>query len=335
MCFICFPLADQTPTPTRLIRNCEEVGLFDDLKHVNPFDETFRQAIDDKYKRTVLTTVSSSFEKRINQIDDEDTLHTPNIFPYGNTPTVIVSRFDSEKDSAEVKNEQTETVVNHATASSPNESVVTVETLNSNDICAAVMKRKNSKIDLKVLNSKRILPKLEKDSTLAARRPLRKIYPKSSVTLVAVCSPTSLSPIKEKIKASLLRSRAIAGGDCENEKDRVVTPQSSIPHSLTTIQNMTNTQKSVNKQIKPKTVEAKKTNAFDDEATKDKMIKCERNRAAATRYRNKLKLRYEDIIQQNSQLRVENARLKKELQLLKAEHKKCPLTQNQVIHLVD
>jgi cyclic AMP-dependent transcription factor ATF-2 len=36
--------ADQTPTPTRFIRNCEEVGLFQDLQNVNPFEEQFRKA---------------------------------------------------------------------------------------------------------------------------------------------------------------------------------------------------------------------------------------------------------------------------------------------------
>ena len=36
--------ADETPTPTRFIRNCEAIGLFQDLQNVNPFEETFRQA---------------------------------------------------------------------------------------------------------------------------------------------------------------------------------------------------------------------------------------------------------------------------------------------------
>lgn len=36
--------ADQTPTPTSFIRNCEEVGLFQDLQNVNPFEETFKKA---------------------------------------------------------------------------------------------------------------------------------------------------------------------------------------------------------------------------------------------------------------------------------------------------
>ena len=50
--FICFTesglspshlLPDQTPTPTRFLRNCEEMGLFQDLSK-NPFDDDFRKA---------------------------------------------------------------------------------------------------------------------------------------------------------------------------------------------------------------------------------------------------------------------------------------------------
>lgn len=43
---LCPLAADQTPTPTRFIRNCEEVGLFQDLQ-VNPFEETFRRAVEE------------------------------------------------------------------------------------------------------------------------------------------------------------------------------------------------------------------------------------------------------------------------------------------------
>ncbi|KAM3956222.1 activating transcription factor-2 [Aphomia sociella] len=39
-------VADQTPTPTRFIRNCEEVGLFLDLQSENPFDEGFKRAME-------------------------------------------------------------------------------------------------------------------------------------------------------------------------------------------------------------------------------------------------------------------------------------------------
>ena len=37
--------SDQTPTPTRFLRNCEEIGLFNELKS-NPFEEAFKKASD-------------------------------------------------------------------------------------------------------------------------------------------------------------------------------------------------------------------------------------------------------------------------------------------------
>lgn len=36
-------LADQTPTPTKFLRNCEEIGLFHELSK-NPFEEAFKKA---------------------------------------------------------------------------------------------------------------------------------------------------------------------------------------------------------------------------------------------------------------------------------------------------
>ncbi|KAK0085090.1 hypothetical protein PV325_005795 [Microctonus aethiopoides] len=64
-------VADQTPTPTRFIRNCEEVGLFQDLQNVNPFEETFRRAVESG-KLGALPD---------NELDiNDDTLHTPHVF---------------------------------------------------------------------------------------------------------------------------------------------------------------------------------------------------------------------------------------------------------------
>lgn len=38
--------ADQTPTPTKFLRNCEEIGLFNELTK-NPFDDAFKKAAED------------------------------------------------------------------------------------------------------------------------------------------------------------------------------------------------------------------------------------------------------------------------------------------------
>ncbi|XP_076284676.1 activating transcription factor-2 isoform X1 [Lasioglossum baleicum] len=66
-------VADQTPTPTRFIRNCEEVGLFQDLQNVNPFEETFRRAVESGNTGTLSVSEGGI---------TDDTLHTPHIFPH-------------------------------------------------------------------------------------------------------------------------------------------------------------------------------------------------------------------------------------------------------------
>ncbi|KAG5838219.1 hypothetical protein ANANG_G00221460 [Anguilla anguilla] len=42
-------IADQTPTPTRFLKNCEEVGLFSEL--ASSFEQEFRKAQEDDDKR--------------------------------------------------------------------------------------------------------------------------------------------------------------------------------------------------------------------------------------------------------------------------------------------
>ncbi|XP_018567171.1 uncharacterized protein LOC108907836 [Anoplophora glabripennis] len=66
-------VADQTPTPTRFIRNCEEVGLFQDLQNVNPFDEFFKKAVE-------LAKNGGTLE--VPETNSDDTLHTPHILPH-------------------------------------------------------------------------------------------------------------------------------------------------------------------------------------------------------------------------------------------------------------
>lgn len=44
--------ADQTPTPTRFLKNCEEVGLFNEL--ASPFDHDFKKASEDDIKKVAL-----------------------------------------------------------------------------------------------------------------------------------------------------------------------------------------------------------------------------------------------------------------------------------------
>ncbi|KAK9886260.1 hypothetical protein WA026_015771 [Henosepilachna vigintioctopunctata] len=65
-------VSDETPTPTSFFRNCEEVGLFQDLQNVNPFEETFKKA---------LQSCENGASKQDSLTTSEDTLHTPHVFP--------------------------------------------------------------------------------------------------------------------------------------------------------------------------------------------------------------------------------------------------------------
>lgn len=97
---------DETPTPTRFIRNCEEVGLFQDLQNVNPFDEDFKKAANGSATPSgggnsfefmfsssmigILGTPSSESGVARNtrskrRYSEQDTLNTPQVFPYLNS----------------------------------------------------------------------------------------------------------------------------------------------------------------------------------------------------------------------------------------------------------
>ncbi|XP_045538473.1 uncharacterized protein LOC106715142 [Papilio machaon] len=106
-------VADQTPTPTRFIRNCEEVGLFQDLQNVNPFDEGFKRAMETKHG--VLEGVNAGSSS-------DDVLHTPHlVFPNvdsgdcalfsttNNQRNITISRSSSDESGA-VKEYETTTI---------------------------------------------------------------------------------------------------------------------------------------------------------------------------------------------------------------------------------
>lgn len=84
---------DQTPTPTKFLKQCEDIGLFNDLQRVNPFDETFKKAIDAQY---------SLLKYPLNVQNSEETLNTPTPFQIveidGNKINGLSEGLPSDKD---------------------------------------------------------------------------------------------------------------------------------------------------------------------------------------------------------------------------------------------
>lgn len=56
--------SDQTPTPTKFLKNCEEIGLFNELK--NPFEEAFKKAMDTESQAEVSLTAKKVVYKPCN-----------------------------------------------------------------------------------------------------------------------------------------------------------------------------------------------------------------------------------------------------------------------------
>ncbi|CAH1979586.1 unnamed protein product [Acanthoscelides obtectus] len=87
-------IADQTPTPTRFIKNCEELGLFQDLQNVNPFDEVFKKAAEAVKNGTTLEVPPGQ--------NCDDSLHTPHILPHLEERNIkIKSKPDEDSNSNE------------------------------------------------------------------------------------------------------------------------------------------------------------------------------------------------------------------------------------------
>lgn len=170
-------LADQTPTPTtRLIRNCEEFGLFDDLKHVNPFEETFRQAIDGKGRSSNISlTTQKSLE--LIKCNDEETLHTPIPCKY------TISNAEKE----------TKTTPNDSSTAKLSGDLHMVQSTKAVTTTTPIRKK---------MNWPKGLEHSEKSPDTTGRKSFRKIHPKP----VTVSTVSNISnPIKEKIRQSLLK----------------------------------------------------------------------------------------------------------------------------------
>ncbi|EDS43792.1 conserved hypothetical protein [Culex quinquefasciatus] len=270
--------ADQTPTPTRLIGKCEEVGLFEDLQNVNPFEETFRRAVEEKSEGAA---VEGGEVGKAGGTGD-DTLHTPHVFPLlerresikertYKLSKLVISRSVSRKD--EVGSGQPVTI-------------------------AADLKRKAN--DAGVL----IAPKKVPVAILPKATP---VQPDAPSSISAASSDPDPDPVKVKLKKYLARNGSTPV-EASKSTPKKVTKQSTDTTKIT------------------KLPDRNPSNSHEED--KEKTEKHERWKAAAKRYRTRLKQNQDMIAQRNAALEEENARLKAEvvrLRNLLQLHRDCPV----------
>ncbi|XP_051933214.1 cyclic AMP-dependent transcription factor ATF-7b isoform X3 [Hippocampus zosterae] len=89
-------IADQTPTPTRFLKNCEEVGLFNDL--ANSFEQDFCKVQEEEHRtKNTASALQTQCEAKD---EDEDPLEVDSSPP--NSPDSSSSMSDISKDSREI-----------------------------------------------------------------------------------------------------------------------------------------------------------------------------------------------------------------------------------------
>nr|XP_057910364.1 cyclic AMP-dependent transcription factor ATF-7b isoform X1 [Doryrhamphus excisus]XP_057910365.1 cyclic AMP-dependent transcription factor ATF-7b isoform X1 [Doryrhamphus excisus] len=95
-------IADQTPTPTRFLKNCEEVGLFNEL--ANSFEQDFCKAQDEEHRTKTLAAAlqsqgASLQTQSVAKDEDDDPLEVDSSPP--DSPDSSSSMSDDSKDSRE------------------------------------------------------------------------------------------------------------------------------------------------------------------------------------------------------------------------------------------
>uniref|UniRef100_A0A1I8PHM8 BZIP domain-containing protein n=1 Tax=Stomoxys calcitrans TaxID=35570 RepID=A0A1I8PHM8_STOCA len=324
-------VADQTPTPTRLIKNCEEVGLFDDLRNVNPFEETFRRACEQNIQNPGTRSHQA----------DEESLHTPQVFPQFdtaveggisagedltkhtlNTPMVLdATAVDSSLEiPAAVAKPKTEDSIGHATKYRPIlEKPVAVSASNIEGIAflpstvqfiqpqlitvtfpsgannsttlnsptrTTQKSTKSHPLILPKLSTKDCLNNSTSSSSLSSSTTTPHPEPSS-----ASLTPTSQLPIKERLKAILNQSSKSRPPDWP---DRTANNKSFTSNHKT----------------------SSSSSVIHKSSANDTM---ERRRAASCRYRQKMRNEHKELKKRNTDLQMENEKLRQRVKQLEGQ----------------
>ncbi|KAF7244987.1 Cyclic AMP-dependent transcription factor ATF-2 [Varanus komodoensis] len=109
-------VADQTPTPTRFLKNCEEVGLFNEL--ASPFENEFKKASEDDIKKMPLDLsplATPIIRNKIEETSVVETTHQDSPLPHPESTTS-----DEKEVCLQQTAQPTSTIVRPASLQVPN-----------------------------------------------------------------------------------------------------------------------------------------------------------------------------------------------------------------------
>ncbi|XP_041663719.1 cyclic AMP-dependent transcription factor ATF-2 isoform X2 [Cheilinus undulatus] len=358
-------IADQTPTPTRFLKNCEEVGLFNEL--ASPFDHDFKKAAEDDIKKLPLDLSPLATPIIRNKIEEPTAMeaHRDSPLPHPESTTN-----DDKEISLQPASLPTSTIVHPASLQVPNVLLATSEA--SVVIQQALPSPTSSSVITQVPATNRPIVPVSGTFPVLLQLPNGQTMPvaiPASITSSSVHIPTTIPKLKTTISQQI--PQVTNGDGVEVQSSSVTAAPSSPAPPLTPTQAPTPAQMAVLSPVPPpqppttedpsphslqqpatSTTETpaspvppppnppstggrrRRTTSEDPDEKRRKFL--ERNRAAASRCRQKRKVwvqslekKAEDLSSMNGQLQNEVTLLRNEVAQLKQlllAHKDCPVT---------
>uniref|UniRef100_A0A8C4IZG0 Cyclic AMP-dependent transcription factor ATF-2 n=1 Tax=Dicentrarchus labrax TaxID=13489 RepID=A0A8C4IZG0_DICLA len=356
-------IADQTPTPTRFLKNCEEVGLFNEL--ASPFDHDFKKATEDDIKKLPLDLSPLATPIIRNKIEEPTPMeaHRDSPLPHPESTT------NDDKDlSLQPASLPTSTIVHPASLQVPNVLLATSEA--NVVIQQALPSPTSSSVITQVPSTNRPIVPVSGTFPVLLQLPNGQTMPvaiPASITSSSVHIPTAIPKLKATLSQQLPQVTNGDGGEVQSSAvthtaapaspappptptpapptvlspaptPHLPTTEEPSPHSLQ--QPATSTTETPASPVPPAQNppstggRRRRTTSEDPDEKRRKFL--ERNRAAASRCRQKRKVwvqslekKSEDLSSMNGQLQSEVTLLRNEVAQLKQlllAHKDCPVT---------
>nr|QYW22360.1 activating transcription factor 2 [Xenopus laevis] len=357
-------VADQTPTPTRFLKNCEEVGLFNEL--ASPFETDFKKASDDDIKKLPLDLsplVTPVIRSKIEEPVIVETTHQDSPIPHPESTT------SDEKEVPLPAAQPTPTIVRPESLQVPN--VLLTNTDSSVIIQPAIPSPTSSTVITQAPPANRpivpvpapfpLLLHLPNGQTMPVAIPASitnsTVHIPASVPLVrpvtvvptipGIPGPASPQPVqseaKLRLKAALTQQQnpQVTNGDATKGQSSGTArsqPEEVQPQSLQ--QPATSTTETPASPVPPtqqtQSTGGRRRKAASDDPDEKRRKFLERNRAAASRCRQKRKVWVQSLEKKAEDLSSFNVQLQNEVTLLRNEvaqlkqlllaHKDCPVT---------
>uniref|UniRef100_A0A4W5P3R0 Cyclic AMP-dependent transcription factor ATF-2 n=1 Tax=Hucho hucho TaxID=62062 RepID=A0A4W5P3R0_9TELE len=351
-------VADQTPTPTRFLKNCEEVGLFNEL--TSPFEHDFKKAAEDDLKKMPLDLSPLATPMIIqNKIEDHSAVeaHRGSPLPHPESTTS-----DDKEVSLQPTSLPTSTIVHPASLQVPNVLLATSDA--SVVIQQALPSPTSSSVITQVPSSNRpivpvsgtfpVLFQLPNGQTMPVAIPATiasSVHIPTAIPLVrpvtvvpnvpGIPGPPSPQAVQSEAKLSSAVTHTAAPALAPSPAPSPspgpppAPPEEPCPQTLQQPATST-TEMPASKAHPAQHTGGRRRRATSEDPDEKRRKFLERNRAAASRCRQKRKVwvsslekKAEDLNSMNGQLQSEVTLLRNEVARLKQlllAHKDCPVT---------